>query len=80
MNDVFYPISRNIDNYRIQIFNSWGEKLFESRDASKAGGWDGMYKGKVVESGVYVYMIEYRYEEAGRMKDEYISGVVHVLQ
>ena len=37
------------------IFNLWGEKLFETKDASI--GWNGMYKGKEVNSGTYVYTL-----------------------
>ena len=37
------------------IFDRWGEKVFETEDASK--GWDGTYKGKQMNTAVFVYII-----------------------
>jgi gliding motility-associated-like protein len=47
--------SEGIISFR--IFDRWGAQLFESYDASQ--GWDGTYKGKLMEIGVYMYFIEY---------------------
>jgi gliding motility-associated-like protein len=38
------------------IFNRWGQLIYESNEVTKS--WDGKYKGKQVESGVYTYRIE----------------------
>jgi gliding motility-associated-like protein len=38
-----------------QVFNRWGELVFETTDNSVC--WDGMYKGKPVGSGVYAYKL-----------------------
>jgi len=38
------------------IYNRWGQQIFESHNINK--GWDGKYKGKLVELGVYTYRIE----------------------
>ena len=35
------------------IFDRWGENLFYS--GTQDEGWDGTYKGKQVEAGMYVY-------------------------
>jgi gliding motility-associated-like protein len=45
-------------SFRMQVFNRWGEMVFESLDPSI--GWDGTYKGKVVETGIYVWKIAAR--------------------
>lgn len=37
----------------VQVFNRWGEKVFESEDENK--GWDGTYKGVPQLAGVYAY-------------------------
>jgi gliding motility-associated-like protein len=55
-NDIFYVHSNGIQSMKIQVFNQWGEKLFESQD--KSHGWDGSYKGKVQPVGVYVYVFK----------------------
>ena len=56
-NHVFYPviINGNIDSYRLEIFNRWGVRLFESTDIEV--GWDGYYKGQLVSEDVYVFRV-----------------------
>ncbi len=38
-----------------QVFNRWGNLIFESDDLRK--GWDGHYKGKLLPSGAYGYQL-----------------------
>lgn len=52
-NDVFFPYTCGVVDFNFEIFNRWGEKVFESLDINK--GWDGYYKGKLCEQGVYVW-------------------------
>ncbi len=52
-NHIFFPISQGVVEFQIQIFNRWGELIFESNDISI--GWDGYYKGKLCPQDVYVY-------------------------
>jgi len=51
--DIFYPVSRNVDTYKLEIFNQWGAKVFVSNDIFV--GWDGYYKGESAPQGVYMY-------------------------
>ncbi|MCB0541654.1 MAG: gliding motility-associated C-terminal domain-containing protein, partial [Bacteroidetes bacterium] len=37
------------------IYDRWGEIVFKTEDISK--GWDGTYKGRDVEIGMYAWMI-----------------------
>ncbi|MFM7726894.1 MAG: PKD domain-containing protein [Flavobacteriales bacterium] len=68
-NDVFFPIHKGVDEYKLQIYNKWGELLFESIDIDK--GWDGYYRGKLVKQDVYVWKVEakfvngQKYDKAG---------------
>lgn len=55
-NERFTITSLFVEEARIMIFNRWGEKLFESTDLNI--GWDGLYKGKPVQEGVYVFRVE----------------------
>lgn len=61
-NDIFYPRGKGIDHVQVlRIFNRWGEVVFEKmnfpvNDASQ--GWDGRYKGKAPQPGVYIYQVE----------------------
>lgn len=52
-NDSFYGQGTYIVEYTMQIFNRWGEMIFESNQQDFR--WDGTFKGQQVESGQYVY-------------------------
>lgn len=39
-----------------QVFNRWGEKVFETNDPSI--GWNGYHKGKLADPGVFVYSLK----------------------
>ncbi len=52
-NDVFCPVSEGIIEYELNIFNRWGELLFESKDIDI--GWDGYYRGELCKQDVYVW-------------------------
>jgi len=54
-NDEFRVAYKSIIKYKITIFNRWGVKMYES--TNPAQGWDGKYKGKYVNTGVYYYVI-----------------------
>lgn len=57
-NDVLEPLGiRNVKTMSIQIWNRWGEQVFNSSDPTK--GWDGNYKGTPAQTGVYAYLIKY---------------------
>ena len=45
-------------DFDMYIFNRWGELIFESHDASV--GWDGTYRGKMMENGTYTWKIEFK--------------------
>jgi gliding motility-associated-like protein len=55
INDGFGVIGTNIVSYHIEIFNKWGERIFETNDLKKS--WNGKYKGIVVPDGVYIYLV-----------------------
>jgi len=55
-NDVLYVRSNFIEDVYIAIFDRWGEKVFETDDISI--GWDGTYKGKACDPGVFVYYLD----------------------
>jgi gliding motility-associated-like protein len=61
-NAYFYAKSNDNEGvYNMSIFNRWGELIFHSENNvvnDSEGGWDGRYKDKFLQPGVYVYMIE----------------------
>lgn len=58
LNDIFAPSGIQLYDYKMMIFDRWGEKIFES--AALNEGWDGKYRGTLCKEGVYVYKIEFK--------------------
>lgn len=63
INDFFTayggPAARRIES--MKIFNRWGGLMYETAAiplGEEPLGWDGTFNGKVLNSGVYVYLIE----------------------
>lgn len=56
-NNIFKPqfVYNDIGSYDMQIYDRWGGLIFETGNYNQ--GWDGSYKGKYVEQGVYAYTI-----------------------
>ncbi|AYB33860.1 PKD domain-containing protein [Chryseolinea soli] len=64
-NDVFLPITRGVQEFAMQIFDRWGNLIFESKD--KNIGWDGYDKnGRLMPAGVYVYKLVLRLSDGQR--------------
>ena len=56
-NDIYRIIAAdNYKNFRLQIYNRWGQVVYETTDINK--GWDGKVNGLVQASDVYVYYFE----------------------
>ncbi|MCU4175702.1 PKD domain-containing protein [Carboxylicivirga sp. N1Y90] len=56
---IFKPKYRDVEEYHIQIFNRWGQLIFESHDVDE--GWDGMYQNKLAPQAVYVFKASGRF-------------------
>ncbi|CAN5399328.1 hypothetical protein BH09BAC5_BH09BAC5_01840 [soil metagenome] len=54
-NDVFYVRGKCIKTIDLQIYNRWGEKVFETQDVSI--GWDGTWRGVACEPAVFTYVL-----------------------
>ncbi len=58
VNDTFGPsITGDITGEDIEMFiyNRWGELIYQFTDLGQ--GWDGTYKGKIANTGVYVWVL-----------------------
>ncbi len=56
MNDEWVIQGFGVENFRLLVFNRWGEKVFEAD--SFGDSWNGIYKGVPQELGVFVYFVE----------------------
>ncbi len=60
-NNVFFPFNRGVgDEYKLEIYNRWGEKIFESYDICI--GWDGYVRGVLSPQDVYVWKVTGRFK------------------
>ncbi len=55
-NEVLKVYGNCILNLEFAIFDRWGEKVFET--SSPSIGWDGTYKGKKLDTAVFVYFLK----------------------
>lgn len=64
-NDVFLPIVKGAEEFNMQVFDRWGNLIFESNNSNI--GWDGYDKnGKLMPAGVYVYKLTVRLSDGQR--------------
>jgi gliding motility-associated-like protein len=54
-NNIFKPVYRDVDTYNMQVYNRWGQLIFESNDIDE--GWNGIYKGQLAPQAVYVWKV-----------------------
>jgi gliding motility-associated-like protein len=66
--DVFFPKAH------IEIFNRWGEKIFESDGYNNA--WDGSYKGNPLPVGAYLFTIDLKDPK----EPEIIKGTITLIK
>jgi PKD repeat protein len=56
---TFMAKGSGIKEWHMQIFNNWGQMIWETRQLGPQGtpveGWDGTYKGALVPQGVYMW-------------------------
>jgi len=69
-NPIFKAYGIHVYNYKMQIWNRWGELLFISNDINI--GWDGYYKGTLSQSGIYPGKISYT-DKKGSYKEQYFK-------
>ncbi len=75
MNDILHLLGNSIDELTFSIYDRWGEKVFETTDATV--GWDGTFKGKAMNIGVFVYFAKGKFKN-GEEFDK--SGNVTLLR
>lgn len=71
LNDTFGAIGEGITEFNIQIYNRWGELIFESNDMKTQ--WDGNYHNEIAPMGVYVYKISAKGPNNDGKSDNLIS-------
>lgn len=71
--------SCDLYNYSIQIFNRWGEMVYESQDVD--AGWNGNAPGgQALPMGVYTYRINYDWSVYGIDKHKEHTGTLTLIR
>lgn len=78
-NEFFKAYGTNIIEFKMWIFNRWGEKIFESDDLNT--GWNGRFKNNLLSAPVQedVYVCKIIYKDI-RSKEHYYYGTVTVVR
>jgi gliding motility-associated-like protein len=58
LNDDFGPIGKVPEGYNLQLYNRNGEVVFKSNSMNRR--WNGVFKGQLQPTSVFVYMLEYK--------------------
>jgi gliding motility-associated-like protein len=64
-NDLLFPSNAyKADNLVFRVFNRYGQLVFETRDWTRK--WDGKLNGRELDSGTYVWTLQYKQRDSGR--------------
>lgn len=55
-NDLECVYGKCIESLLFSVYDRWGEKVFETEDQQQC--WDGRYRGKLMNTGVFVYTLQ----------------------
>jgi gliding motility-associated-like protein len=59
----------------VQVFNRWGNLVFEQKSYRNDEAWDGQWNGKDLPDGTYFYVID-----LGNGQAEKISGWLQIVR
>tara|TARA_Y100000589_G_scaffold187124_1_gene177200 strand:+ start:41642 stop:45415 length:3774 start_codon:yes stop_codon:yes gene_type:complete len=65
-NDILYVKGNGIETLLFIVYNRYGQKVFETTDITQ--GWDGTFKGKPENEGVFVYYLEVTFKDFSSQK------------
>lgn len=58
INDIFIPVSQNIDRLELFIYNRWGQQIYESYEGNA---WDGTLYNEMCQMDVYIWKVNYKF-------------------
>lgn len=80
-NDTYYAQGTNVTNFKIIIFNRWGQTMHTTIKLGFDGNWNGKFEGKDAPSGVYSYLITYdAIQSTGRLSKETRAGYFALIR
>jgi gliding motility-associated-like protein len=70
--ETFIVVDLPVLEYRFSVFDRWGNLVFTTQDSDAV--WDGTFRGKVLNTGVYVWLLEYTIDDIEYGITEYQSS------
>ena len=70
---------KNIENYpfcRVEIYNKWGQQVYQNIGYSNTQKWDGNINGKPLPSGTYFYIVD----NGSKINSEIFKGTISLLR
>ncbi|MDX2248999.1 MAG: gliding motility-associated C-terminal domain-containing protein [Bacteroidia bacterium] len=62
----------------LKVFSRWGEAVFETENPD--GVWDGFFRSHHVPEGVYIWVFQYEFQDADRVRSISETGTVTLLR
>ena len=75
INSTFRPVYQDVETFHMQIFNRWGQLIFETDDINL--GWDGRFNGSLAAEGLYVWIAKGKFASG---KEYNMSGQVLIIK
>jgi gliding motility-associated-like protein len=76
-NDLYFGIGENLVEYKLIIYNRWGQSVFETSDENV--GWNGVFEDQEAPAGLYVYKATY-ITPCSKESPTEISGTIMLLR
>ena len=70
---------KNVENYpfcRVEIYNKWGQQVYQNIGYSNTQKWDGSNNGKPLPSGTYFYVLD----NGSQINSEIFKGTINLLR
>ncbi|HRI26993.1 MAG TPA: PKD domain-containing protein [Chitinophagales bacterium] len=78
INSTFRLVGYNVANLQFSVWDNWGRKVYDSGTTTDLSlGWDGKYKGKDCNIGVYVFKALVRYTDNS---EEWLQGNITLIR
>lgn len=76
INTILKPYSVNAEIQLMEVFDRWGNQVFSQK--APITGWNGHFRGKECNSGVYVYYIKYK--DLNNSEIHILKGDINLLK
>jgi gliding motility-associated-like protein len=57
-NDMLRALGSHLSDYKLTIYNRWGQEVYDREGNNLLDGWDGTFDGEPQDIGVYVYVLK----------------------